>query len=59
MTVDNSGSITTFSAGGYGIVAQSIGGGGGLVSYAGTGSISGINMTMPAGDGTNGAAALR
>ena len=52
VTIANSGSVTTSSAGGYGIVAQSIGGGGGLVAYAGDG-ISGINLAMPAGDGTN------
>ena len=53
VNINNSGSITTGAAGGYGIIAQSIGGGGGLAGYAGVGSVSGVNLTMPQGDGTN------
>ena len=53
INITNTGSISTGATGGYGIIAQSIGGGGGLAGYSGRVGINGINLTMPSGDGTS------
>jgi len=53
VSVQNASGIEAAGAGSYGIIAQSIGGGGGLVSNAGTSGIGGLGLTMPDGDGTN------
>ncbi|MCK9376583.1 MAG: hypothetical protein M0P73_10575 [Syntrophobacterales bacterium] len=45
--------ITTSAIGAYGIMAQSIGGGGGLALNYIPGSLNSLQTTMPAGDGTN------
>ena len=53
VTVSNAGSIITSSSGGYGIVAQSIGGGGGLAGYGGTGDIGGITTAVSGSGAVN------
>jgi uncharacterized protein YhjY with autotransporter beta-barrel domain len=54
-TVDitNQNFIITSDDAGYGIIAQSIGGGGGLAGSTGTVSSTGLKTTMPAGNDTN------
>jgi uncharacterized protein YhjY with autotransporter beta-barrel domain len=51
--ITNQNLIITSDDAGYGIIAQSIGGGGGLAGSTGTVSSTGLKTTMTAGDGTN------
>ena len=53
VSVTNTGSISTSAPGGCGIIAQSIGGGGGLFLNTGTDSNAGVTGAMPQGDYTN------
>ncbi|MFZ5452319.1 MAG: hypothetical protein ACOZF2_10705, partial [Thermodesulfobacteriota bacterium] len=53
VNITNQNIIITSNDAGYGIIAQSIGGGGGLAGSTGTVSSTGLKTTMTAGDGTN------
>ncbi len=54
VTVQNSGYIVTFGAGAFGVLAQSVGGGGGIGGYGQSGALANLALGGGGGSGGNG-----